>query len=68
MEEFQAVDDFLFGIVADGASVHEYRIGFVERIAYTITGHLHDRCHYFTVGYIHLATVRLDKEFLVVGR
>ena len=54
--------------VADGASVHEYRIGFVERITHTITGHLHDRCHHFTIGYIHLATVRLDKEFLVVGR
>ena len=67
MEELQAVEDFLFGIVADGTSVHEHRIGFVQGIAYTIARHLHDGSHYFTIGHVHLATVSLDKEFLLVG-
>ena len=67
VEELQAVEDFLFGIVADGASVHKHRIGLVQRIAHTIARHLHNGSHHFTVGHIHLAAVRLDKEFLLVG-
>ena len=68
MEEFQTIDDFLFGIAADGTCVHEHSIGLIQRVANTVTSHLHNRGNYFTIGHVHLAAIRLDKEFLVVGR
>ena len=64
MEKFQAVQDFLFGIVAYGTGIHEYGIGFLQIVARGIACHLHDGCDNFTVGYVHLAAIGLDIEFL----
>ena len=64
MEELQAVQYLLLGVVADGAGVHEHRVGLVQRFSHIVPCHLHHRGNHFTVGHVHLAAVRLDKQFL----
>ena len=65
LEEVQPVEDFLLGVVADGAGVHKHGIGLVERCGGTVSGHLHDGGNDFTVGHVHLAAVGFDEQLLV---
>ena len=65
MEELQAVQDFLLGVVADGAGVHEYGIGLFQAFTRAVACHLHDGSNHFTVCHVHLASVSFDKQFLV---
>ena len=67
MEKLQAVQNFLFRIITNGTSVHKHSVRFIQRFAYLITRHLHDRGNHFTVSHIHLASVGFDKQFLVFG-
>ena len=64
---FEAVDDFLFGVVAHGAGVEEDGIGLVEVVARFVVCHTHDGGHHFAVGHVHLATVGFYVEFLHYG-
>ena len=67
MEKIQSVQDFLFGVVADGTRVQQYGIRLLQRGAGRVAGHLQDGGNDFTVGHIHLAAIRFDKEFFRLG-
>ena len=60
VEGVEAVVDFLFGIVAHRAGVQQYGIRIVERLAGLVACHIHDGCHHFRVGHVHLAAVGLN--------
>ena len=64
VEGFEAMNDFLLGIVAHGAGVEKHGVGFVERFAGFVAGHLHHAGHNFGVGHVHLAAVGFYEEFL----
>ena len=51
----------VLSILADGAGVEEYGVGLSLVVAQFVASHLHDGCHYFRVGHVHLAAVCLDK-------
>ena len=68
VEEFQTVQNLLLRIIADRASIHKHRIRFVQWSGHAISRHLHHRSNYFTVGHVHLATIRFNKQlFVVIG-
>ena len=57
----EAVEHFLFGIVAHAARVQKHGVGFVNAFAQFISGHLHHRGHNLAVGHVHLAAVGFYK-------
>ena len=59
VQRLKAVIYLLLGIVAHGAGIEKHRIGTVNVVCQFIASHLHDACHHFAVGYIHLAAVCL---------
>ncbi len=67
MEGFEAVNDFLLGVVAHGAGIEKHGVGFVEGFAGFVAGHLHHAGHDFGVGHVHLAAVGFYEEFLHWG-
>ena len=64
MKELQPVQYLLLGVVADGAGVHEHCIGIIQLLGHAVPRHLHHRGDHFTIGYVHLAAVCLNKQFL----
>ena len=68
LEIGQTREHLLLGIVANGTGIDKNGIGLLDGIAQRVTGHLHDRGHHLAVGHVHLATIGLDKEFLLCNR
>ena len=66
VEELQAVQNLLLGIIAHRTSIQKHGIGLVQRLGHRISGHFHNRRNQFTVCHIHLAAVRFDEQFLIV--
>ena len=60
VEDFEAVYDFLLGIVAHGAGVEKHGIGIVEAVRRFVARHLHHGGHYLAVCHVHLAAVSFD--------
>ena len=58
----EARENFLFGVVANRASVDENGVGIVERLAHAVACHFHHRSHHLAVGNVHLAAISLDEE------
>ena len=56
--------DLVLGILAHRAGVEKHRVGIFFVVRGFVTGHLHDGGNDFRVGYIHLAAIGLDIEFL----
>ena len=59
---FKAMDDFLLGVVAYGASVEKDGIGQGDIVGDSIAGHFKDRGDDFRVGDIHLTSVCFDEK------
>ena len=56
----ESVPDLLFGILTDGAGIHESQIGPFQLRRRLIAGLIQDGKHDFRVRHIHLAAVGLD--------
>ena len=64
LERLEAVDDFLLGVVADGARIQENSVGALELRPRLVAGHAHNGGDDFTIGHVHLAAVSFDVQFL----
>ena len=56
--------DLVLGILAHRTGIEKHRVGIFFGVSGFVTGHLHDGGNDFGVGYIHLAAISLDIEFL----
>lgn len=63
----QAVEDFLFGSVADGARDQHDNVGGVDVIDFRVTGLLEDGPDDFRVADVHLAAVDFEVDASAVA-
>ena len=66
VELVQAAIDFLFGIVAYRTGVEQYQVGLVNAVADVVARNFQYRANDLAVGKVHLATICLYEQFLVV--
>ena len=64
VESIQTVPYLLLGVLTYGTGVQEYGIGLIDIVGGLVSCHAHDRCNNLAVGYVHLAAVSLNEQFL----